>query len=189
MGALLSFYLNWNYVDMAARLILDKLRQEEGSDIENSHLLEAHFREDESAGSDLGIRFEYATSPPWSSHCPALNVLCPPQMRHDLQDRQFYMKQSYQDPTDADGAYYTKHSIANHTLSASPHSDPHSDPPSELLSPQGRRELHGSNSLLSRLVFCGRHTKGLGKERKNGKIFINFEATPILIVLLPLTQN
>ena len=88
LGALLSFYLNWNYVDMAARLILDKLRQEEGSDIENSHLLEAHFREDESAGSDLGIRFEYATSPPWSSHCPALNVLCPPQMRHDLQDRQ-----------------------------------------------------------------------------------------------------
>ena len=46
---------------MAARLILDKLRQEEGSDIENSHLLEAHFREDESAGSDLGIRFETVT--------------------------------------------------------------------------------------------------------------------------------
>ena len=70
MGALLSFYLNWNYVDMAARLILDKLRQEEGSDIENSHLLEAHFREDESAGSDLGIRFEYATSLPGRRTAP-----------------------------------------------------------------------------------------------------------------------
>ena len=56
----------------------------------------------------------------------ALLRYVPEEVRHDLQDRRFYMKQFYQDPTDADGAYYTKYSIANHTLSASPHSDSHS---------------------------------------------------------------
>ena len=38
----------------------------------------------------------------------ALLRYVPEKARSDLQDRQFYMKQSYQDPTDADGAYYTK---------------------------------------------------------------------------------
>ena len=65
------------------------------------------------------------------------------EVRHDLQDRQFYMKQSYQDPTDADGAYYTKHSIANHTLSVSPHSDPHS----ERLSPRA------AENCMVRILF------------------------------------